>query len=459
MVVALLLASCVARLTGSYLLVYAMGAALAWRSLRNWRRGVLAGLLYLEIGSWVTLWLSPAVLPFFFKDLFFLYPATLGFFLGRSSGTGIRRFAWLPASVFTAIVLLECLSPHLSSPLIAVLGVKIWLGYVPLFFLGAELIRTRNELRVWLWTLLMATLPASIYGIYEFKLGQSGGITEGTRPGEFGGGYLVTEFDSGVFRLSSLFPSSTQFDYHLFFAVFVGASVLILERRRGWRAVAIGLLVLIAVNIGLTGTRKLYLIVPAALVWFIALERNRALQVKGTLVAGLAGLVMALVLGTAIVLRVHSIGDVYDDRLAYAQTTFADALRLAPLGLGTGMASGPAAHLDPHMLFIETLPAKTVFELGILGLAALVLFYGAVARRGFSLARSCNEEDLRSVAMLFAIYLATLMLTSMYGWPMDLDPANVNSWLSAGLVAGMPLIATKVIPPAPSARSLQPETT
>jgi len=48
--------------------------------------------------------------------------------------------------------------------------------------------------------------------------------------------------------------------------------------------------------------------------------------------------------------------------------------------------------------------------------------------------------------MLFAIYLATLMLTSMYGWPMDLDPANVNSWLSAGLVAGMPLLARKAIP-------------
>jgi hypothetical protein len=339
------------------------------------------------------------------------------------------------------VVLLECLNPALSSPLVGLLGVKIWLGYVPLFFLGAELFRSRNELRAWLWTLLMATLPASLYGLYEFKLGQSGGLTEGTRPGEFAGGYVSSGFETGDFRLSSLFPSSTQFDYHLFFAVFVGGALLILERRRLWKGVAIALLGLIAIDIGLTGTRKLYLIVPSALLWYLLLEKNRARRINGALLAVLAGVVVMAVLGAALVLRVHTIGDVYDNRLEFAQTSFSDSLRMAPLGLGTGMASGPARYLNPERLFVETLPAKTVVELGILGLAALVVFYAAIALHGFGSARRCPEQDLRSVAMLFAVYLATLMLTSAYGWPMDLDPANVNSWLSAGLIAGMPTLA------------------
>jgi hypothetical protein len=443
MVGLLLLAASVARLAGTYILVYAIGPVLAWVSFRNWRLGLLAAIVYLEIGSWVQLWLFPATLPFFFKDLFFIYPAMAGFLFTKSDGIGVRVFPWLPAGVFAGIVLVECLNPKISAPLIPLLGVKIWLGYVPLFFLGAELFRSRNALRVWLWTVLFATLPAGIYGLYEFQVAQRGGLSEGIRPGEFAGGYVAPDFESGYFRLSSLFPSSTQFDYHLFFSLFVGAALLILERRRWWRGMAIGLLVLVAIDVGLTGTRKLYLIVPSALVWFLLLERNRARRVKGLLVAAFAGLIAAVVLGAALALRVHTIGDIYDNRIEFAQTSFSDALRLAPLGLGSGMASGPARHLDPEGLFVETLPAKTVFELGILGLCALVLFYGSVAIRGFRSAKHCREQDLRSVALLFAIYLATLMLTSAYGWPMDLDPANVTSWLSAGFVVGMPMVASR----------------
>jgi hypothetical protein len=83
------------------------------------------------------------------------------------------------------------------------------------------------------------------------------------------------------------------------------------------------------------------------------------------------------------------------------------------------------------------------------------VFYGATAIRGFGSARQCREQDLRSVATLFAIYLATLMLTSNYGWPMDLDPANVTSWLSAGLVAGLPMVASETIAVEPTARLTQ----
>jgi hypothetical protein len=142
-----------------------------------------------------------------------------------------------------------------------------------------------------------------------------------------------------------------------------------------------------------------------------------------------------------LLLRVHTIESVYDNRIEFAQTSFFDAVRRSPMGLGSGMASGPARYLDPERLFVETLPAKTIVELGILGLVALILFYGSVALAGFWAVKRCVDEDLRSVALLFAIYLATLMMTSIYGWPMDLDPANVESWLSAGIVAAMPWLS------------------
>ena len=215
----------------------------------------------------------------------------------------------------------------------------------------------------------------------------------------------------------------------------------------------------IAINIGLTGTRKLYLIVPTALlIWFILLEKNRVRQSERGIDRGTkAGPGhAAFVLGAALVLRVHTIGDVYDDsRLPICPDL---VLRLAQSGSPrSGDRDGGAvlrATWIPERLFIETLPAKTVFELqASSGWPHSSYFIGSMAIRGFSYARRCREEDLRSVAMLFAIYLATLMLTSNYGWPLDLDPANVTSWLSAGLVGGMPLVASKAMPAAASARS------
>jgi hypothetical protein len=444
MVAVLLLASYAVKVTGSLTPAWVVGTALAWLSFRDWRCGLLAGVVYLEVGSWISLWLSPALPPYFFKDLFFLYPAYLGFLFGRSRRTGVRLFPWLPAGVFAAIVALECLNPSLGAPLIGLLGVKIWLGYVPLFFLGADLFSTRNELRVWLWTVLAATLPASLYGLYQFNLGMSGDLAEGTRPGEFAGGYVATGFDSGNFRLSSLFPSSTQFDYHLFFALFVGAALLVLERRHLARWLALGLLALIAIDVGLTGTRKLYLIVPSAILWFLLLEKKRTRQIQGALIFAAAGVLVSAVLGAVLLLRVHTIESVYDNRFEFAQTSFFDAVQRSPMGLGSGMASGPARYLDPERLFVETLPAKAVVELGILGLVSLILFYGSVAMAGFWSVKRCrDDEDLRSTALLLAIYLAALMITSVYGWPMDLDPANVDSWLSAGIVAGMPWLARR----------------
>ncbi len=444
MVACLLVAIWAAKIGGSLWPASTVGVVLALTSFRHWRRGLLAALLFLEVGDWSANYLDVAVLPFFFKDLFFIFPAMLGYFLGGTFRYGaLKRFPWAPAMVFTGIILVECLNPQLISPLIALLGIKIWLGYVPLFFLGAEWVRSRSELKATLWTLLLASLPASIYGLYQFKLGQSGDLATGSRPGEFAGGYVATSFDSGTFRLSSLFPSSTQFDYHLLFALMVGVAVLILEKKSTWRAITYALVALILVNVGLTGTRKLYLIVPSSLLWFALLEKNLMTRFKVVFLAGVGGLTAIGLIGVGLFLRVKSIGEIYDDRRDLALSLFAQAVQRAPFGLGSGMASGPAAHIDPNRVWSETLPSKTVLELGILGLFALVALYGAIAVGGFLWARRCVQPELRSVATIFAIYVATIMLTSVYGWPMDLDPANVNSWLSAGLAAGIPLIASQ----------------
>jgi len=369
---------------GSYLLVYAVGTALAWgvgAQLAPGRLGRSALSRARQLGDAVALagglavLLQGPLLPL--SGHAWLSPRA---FLGDGAkalrmATGERVHRDRPAPVPEPSSLAAHRRPGCQD--------LAWLRAAVL--LGAELIRSRDELRVWLWTLLIATLPASIYGIYEFKLGQSGALAAGTRPGEFGGGYVATDFESGIFRLSSLFPSSTTIRLPPLLRGVCGG----VRAHPGATSRVAG-----------RGHRtprphrhqhrphRLEKALPprtGSVGLFILVEKNRARQVKGALIAGVAGVVMALVLGTAIVLRVNSIGDVYDDRLAYAQTSFSDALRRAPLGLGTGMASGPAGHLDPDRLFIETLPAKTVFELGILGLAALVLFYGAVATRGLAL--------------------------------------------------------------------------
>ncbi len=423
--------------TGTVLAFVPFGGVLAWLSWRDWRAGLVGSLIYSSVAGAVIIWLAPSPWPHFIGDLAFIYPAYVGF-LSRP----LRRkaaqvaFPWFATVPFVLIVLLESMNPQIDSALVPLLGIKVWLSYVPVFFLGRALIRTRRDLRGLLWALLTTSLPATLYGLYEFRLAQLGELTEGTKYGTFAGGYIASQVDAGYFRISSLFSSSTQFDGYLFFTAVVGAALLLLEDRRRRRWLAMALLVLVAINVGVTGDRKLYLTLPFAALLFTLLERNRRRRVVAQIATGTMIALAFLVLGAPLVLRVRSIRAVYEDRVQYASGAFETALA-HPLGIGTGQATDGTRYLNPNRIFLETLPSKTVMELGVLGLVALILFYGAVARASFKGARRCSDSEVRSVATLFAVFVLAVMLSSLYGYQMDLDPLNVDTWLAAGLAAGL----------------------
>ena len=115
--------------------------------LQSWRLSVYLALAYLPVEGilWVAVYphTAPAALA---KDFLFVIPAYIGFFYWSMKS---RRNFVFPGFPLLAVVLLaglvvvEIFNPLLRSLLVGLVGAKVWLFYIPMAFLGYQLIRSR----------------------------------------------------------------------------------------------------------------------------------------------------------------------------------------------------------------------------------------------------------------------------------------------------------------------------
>jgi O-antigen ligase len=134
------------------------------------------------------------------------------------------------------------------------------------------------------------------------------------------------------------------------------------------------------------------------------------------------------------------------DLMSELTTSYADeishrglvhAVQTAPLGLGTGMNTGPARYAfdDPEsFIAVENYYAKAVYELGIPGLFVVAAMFLAIITYGYDVHRQIRDKELRSVSAALLAFIITMTINSFKGWLLDLDPINVYFWLFAGLL-------------------------
>ncbi len=196
----------------------------------HWRWSVYGLLLYLPISGIPVVLLYPhtgiAVLA---KDFLFVVPAYAGFF--ATMITQRRRIAFdrAPLVLFGLLVLIvtaEALNPGLPNLLVGLIGIKVWLLYIPLYFVGYHLVTDRESLRLFLKVVsLAAILPATvgiveailIYGgsrqlVYSLYGGAAAAATQDFAHMEYAGG-------GTSLRIPSTFSFVTQ--YYTFLAAMI----------------------------------------------------------------------------------------------------------------------------------------------------------------------------------------------------------------------------------------------
>ena len=428
--------------------------------LSRWQRGIYGLLIYLPFAGLVTLalfpWKGPEGLnPVLYKDWLFALPAYAGF-LGALTLRRVPLLAVgrLPAALlggFTLLVMLQTRNPGVPSAMVALIGAKVWLFYVPLYPLAAALVTTRRELISVMRLLVVLTVIPCGLGILEYLLAQMLGYREvmqaiygaaaQTATQEF---THFTVASGWILRIPSTFTFIAQF-FSFTLAMMVPCYALgRMDPSPRWRWFARWMLFVVVVAALLSGARAAFVFVPLLLAMMYGLDRGFGGLLRASVyVAGAVGIAFggSRVAAMALYEHVSMLSGFYAQDTAYGGLM--QALSGSLLGSGTGTNTGAARYaIDRPEMFtsIENYYAKVAYELGVLGLLLMCALLAVMLWQGLRAQRRTQDPGLRACGAALVAFLIAVALYSFKGSFIDLDPINVYFWMFAGFLARLPTL-------------------
>ena len=458
--VAVLLAMATGRLIAGGLGLVALGVvclALVYSYvIADWRRGLYGLLLYLPFGSLVTLALFPWQGGVVLKDFFFVIPMYLAFYgrqlLRRDRFQKPPRLPGILMIGLGGIVVLQMANPGVENLLMALIGAKVWLFYLPLYVVSFCMISSDRE---WTFVLrfmaVLTVIPCVVglavvvlIGLYGYR--ETMEVIYGLQAPQYTQNFTMFSIGGGFLpRIPSTFAFVTQY-FGFTLAMIVPCSALWrFDSSTIWRRVGGFVLLITVLASFLSGSRAAFVFVPLLLTLILLLER------------GFAGILRAApyLLGTLLValsiLRIGFVGlfEHISELVVrytgeYAIDAIGNAIVATPIGTGTGTNTGPAryAFTDPDLFIrVESYYAKAIYELGVLGFLIVLGLFISVILEGYRSHQRISDPRLRACSAALLAFLIIVALNSFKGWQIDLDPINVYFWLFSGFLLKLPYLA------------------
>lgn len=429
-------------------------AIFVWtRTIRNWRFGLEAFLLYMPISGAIQCWLYPAAWAVLIKDFAFVIPTYIGFVF---SGEASEALAALPGPLrgvltgFVTIVVIQALNPWGAKLLATLIGLKVWLFYLPMLLLGYSYVTSEGALlRLSRIMIGLLWLPCSI-GLFQFLLSV-----------KYGSAYAVGLFyspeaaeasthvyrtlDNGLVAVPATFAFITQYlNYVLCMFVPVLGTIEIQHDTR-WKKLAAVSLWLLCLAGFTTGARSAFLMVPGMLILFYLLKRGLTGAVYAVALAATTFLLAAWAFEIDVPALLNMEVDL-TNQYAYESTVneFGGALRLTQLGQGVGSHTGAARNAadDPDVFSVgfENYYAKTVAELGLPGLFIVLILQIEMIFYSYHCAKSLIDSPLQRFCLATTALTVIVLIYNVKGTVIDEDPLNALYWLFGGAT-----LATSVI--------------
>lgn len=445
---------------------FVLGAGLALAAgILDWRRSIFLLLVYLPVSGVLAIALYPDTTPgVLAKDIVFVIPAYVGFLLRWVADRRSLEVPGLPIGLLMALVFLvlaESFNPDVPDPLVALIGARTWLLYLPLLVLGFHLVHRRAELDRLLLLLAAAGALPLIIGIveavliytghpgtvYSFYGGAASAVTQSFAEVSAGTGSQVRRVSS-TFTFNTQFYSFTASMVAVYYAVWRG---VLIPRGRGRLGAALVVLAVLAAM--LSGARSAFLLIPVLLVAAVVLDRGtggRGKRIATTVVAVGIGFVLATsLLGSA--LR-PLLGDIASHAVGQFQLATIDGFRhgldTTTIGLGTGVDTISARYAVPREQLFQVVGGtwqeswwvKALLELGVAGLLATAFLMGRLALRSVRITSRLEDPGLRAIAAALTAYVIWGLISSFKGQYLDVDPMNVYFWLFLGLLLRLPFL-------------------
>jgi hypothetical protein len=367
-------------------------------------------------------------------------------------------FALLAYCIFVilAINTTERIYPGDKPILLGILGLKVFMGYIPLISCGFYMIRGKKEL---LWITRLTTILAIITCVLCLMQYQmlSSGTCNGTR-GAIGdalfkadieakclvGGSLTFSPSQNQIRLPSTLPSPWHWGWYMICSAFFTFATAFCDPSLPWQMAGFVGMALNFVCSVISGQRIATMLVPVVTIILLVLTGQVA-NLKRFIPIALG---LTLLLGGAAVAFHDVVQERWDSLIGrvgasnpadfIAEQAESSAKRAGLFGNGLGRATNSARAFGRTFL-VETWFPKILFELGKPGLTLFLLMVTVLTWETFKSYRSVKDKSLRNFGACFWVFIFIISYQT-YWYPLDTDPVCVYYWLFAGITLKLPVI-------------------
>jgi hypothetical protein len=432
-------------------------AATAWLVLWSliWRTAFVSLFLMLPVAAIPGILLQQQGWPTLLKDGLFLLPGYVG--LTLTLMTRSRAYRWpLPRSLsllltcLVVVVGFQAIRLVPTIPLVALIGLRSWLLYVPLVLVPTFAFSSITDMQRVIRMLVMVSLVPALVGIAEFSLIVLGHADLAYQ--WYGG--LGADVSQGftqvgvsdqilVHRIPSTFTFVTQFVAYCLITTPICLVVMLSDADARWRRIGAVAAIAIVVAGFASGSRTFYLSGPIEIALTLLLIGRRRFRLA--IVIAIAASVAALTVGLQLVQVATFITRLGWDYLVRVQAGEFPAVYQAVglLGAGAGIdANGSRYVLASHTLpfGIEGWYALAFLELGLPGLILILLIWLVLLRRAWLSIAMTRGTVAGPIAVAVFVILASTIVNLYKGVSLEYDPLNVYFWFIAGLALALPQI-------------------
>ncbi len=453
----------------------------------RWRIGVYLLLLWLVVEDLPRKFLGNDLLVYFGKDIL-AAAVYLGFVLEvKASRTRAFRPSFVtPLLIFVGVCAVQVLNPNSPSLLYGLLGLKVYLYYVPLMFLGFALVQTERDLvKFLILNLGLACLVAAL-GIVQ-GVANPDFLNPTTTPAQLNLLRLVRYAPltgEPVSRPTSVFVSDGRFAWYMLLTLYLALGTvgyISLRPRRGkWvafcsLALAVGAILISGSRGTLVYACASVLVFGAALMWGLGSSQRGAQKVTrvaahAALAAGATAIAGAVFFPNALGARWafyyqtiapwSPTSELMYRAAQYPVGGFVGSFSFArwPLGYGIGTASLGMQYLTS--LFnvpstgaaVESGYGVLVLEMGVPGLVSWLAWTGALVWASWKVVRALQGSPLFPVAFTLFWFVFVLLFPLTYGGmqPYQNFVFNAFLWLLVGVLFRLPLLKLEPRPDAGS---------
>ncbi|MEH2060540.1 MAG: hormogonium polysaccharide biosynthesis protein HpsL [Nostoc sp.] len=453
----------------------ALGIIIISLSYKYPRQALYAFIIYVPIGGTITYYLGNSPILQLAKDAFYV-PALIGLWqtcrkqglpIIIPQGIKIPLYIVLGCSLLTllfvnggqqfnppSVGLLEKAEKEIPLGM-GILGLKVFLGYVPLIGCAYYLIRDKRDFLFLSRLQIALTLICCVLGLIQYLLLLTG-VCHGTRGLEgnalfvtsldarcYFGGALLYSPEEGVVRLPGTFVAPWQWAWFLISSTFFTFATGFTDPSPIWRLVGLGSLVTVFINAVVSGQRIALALVPICF-GILLLLTGQIGNLKRFIPIGVG---LALILGIAMVTNpvlVQERTESFTGRWEasppqdFIVQQFAENWKNVdgPLGSGLGRATNSARALGQTKL-VETYYPKVLYEVGIIGVLAFLGLVTTLTIIGFKTYRSIKNRNFRSYGAALWVFILFISYNTYY-YPLDVDPVAVYYWFFAGVLFKLP---------------------